>query len=475
MRARIVIGLYALLALTIVNVFPHFPSPNELARWALAAAIVDGHTLEVTRYAPPGIEDLSERDGRLYSNKAPGGTLVGLPGYALARLFTNGMRPTLYAMRIFAATLPAVLLAFAFASVARSTKALVALLFGTPLFAYGMLNFSHALAAAALFGAWVLLEKRAVAAGALLGLAILSEYPLAAPALVLIACAPWRSWWKIAAGGAPFALLLGLYNELAFGSWLTLSSGHERFAQFREMASSGVFGVGVPNPITLMKLLFDPARGLFVFSPVLLLGLAALPHAKRALPPRAFWSLVFAPLALILLYSGYPNWHGGWTVGARYLVPALPFLALLLAYSAATKLESFLLGASIAACVLTSIVFPFVPPELPAPWGTFAIPLLADGLIAPNLFHLVARPLALLVPFALAIAATARKDLMLLAGAVVMIVVGVTVPLDPFPRVERAYISQTFFGRADEALQMAPELVRRSDVQRRMPPPPWPF
>src|SRR6185436_6149038 len=99
-RAPAIIGLYALLALTIVNVFPHFPSPNEVSRWALAAAIVEDHSLEVTRFAPAGVEDLAERDGRLYSNKAPGGALVGLPGYFVAHLFTPSMRPTLYAMRI---------------------------------------------------------------------------------------------------------------------------------------------------------------------------------------------------------------------------------------------------------------------------------------------------------------------------------------------------------------------------------------
>ncbi|HYU24749.1 MAG TPA: hypothetical protein VEO74_06070, partial [Thermoanaerobaculia bacterium] len=114
------IALYALLALILVNVFPHFPSPNEFTRWALAAAIVEDHSVEVTPFVPllgGGFEDLSERDGRLYSNKAPGGALLGLPGYLIARIIVGpasamSMRPTLYAMRLTAATLPAVLLAF---------------------------------------------------------------------------------------------------------------------------------------------------------------------------------------------------------------------------------------------------------------------------------------------------------------------------------------------------------------------------
>ncbi len=67
----------------------------------------------------------------------------------------------------------------------------------------------------------------------------------------------------------------------------------------------------------------------------------------------------------------------------------------------------------------------------------------------------------------------------MLAGVVAMIALGMLVPLGPFPRIERAYIEQTFFERdgaiAREKIDVSPALLRRSDVQRRMPPPSWPF
>jgi len=116
----------------------------------------------------------------------------------------------------------------------------------------------------------------------------------------------------------------------------------ERDPAFRQLAKRGLFGVGMPDPRILAHLLFDPGRGLFVFSPVLLVGLAAIPRVRRALTTRQFWSLTITPLAILLTYAGYPNWHGGWTVGVRYLVPALPFLAFLLAFTfgmAATRFE----------------------------------------------------------------------------------------------------------------------------------------
>ena len=87
------------------------------------------------------------------------------------------------------------------------------------------------------------------------------------------------------------------------------------------------------------------------------------------------------------------------------------------------SLATALAGASASAVALTTLVFPFVPPGFPLPWGSFAAPLLAEGLVAPNLLHLVWRPLAVVVPFALvlgaAVAATGRRRLVpFLLGAV---------------------------------------------------------
>ena len=501
----LVILLYALLALLVIPVFPHFPSPNEFSRWALAASIIDGGTLEVTRVAPllgERAEDLSEVGGRIYSNKAPGAALIGLPGYAAARAVVGApaaatMRITLTAMRLLASTVPTILLAMVFGWAAarlgatRTTTAVTALLFGTPLFAYGLLNFSHALTAFALFGAWVLLfvapgAWRDVAAGALIGLAVVSEYPCAIAGAVLVAFAiRSRSVLRIVAGGIPFAAALALYNRAAFGSALALSSGHERYAPFQALASEGFFGVRFPSLITLAQILFSVTKGLFVFSPILALAVAMLPRARRAMTARQFWSLVITPLSLLVFYSGYPNWHGGWTVGVRYLVPALPFLALPLAFAAASWLESLLLGASVAACAVTTLVFPFVPPDFPLPWGSLALPLLARGLVAPNLLHLVARPLAITVPFALvcaALAIAAGKRVPAAIGAAAWLALGALAPLTPAMRIERAFIEQVYFEQPDAiareagaAIPVSPRLLTRAAALRKQPPTSWPF
>jgi MFS family permease len=474
----------------------------------VAASIVENHTLEVTTLAPllgGNFEDLSEVNGHLYSNKAPGGALLGLPAYALARAYAGppapgSMRATLTAMRLLAATLPTLLLALLViragrrVGVAEPRLALVVtvLLFATPLFAYGMLNFSHALTACGLFAAWWLLfvEPHEYAAGACLGMAVLAEYPCALPAAVLLACAVLRGRGRLRigallraiAGGAPFAIALGVYNQLAFGSPFALSSGAERNAQFREMASSGLFGIGLPDPVILAKLLFDPSKGLLLFSPILALAFLG----GRKLPREQRLPLILVPLSLLLLYAGYPNWHGGWTVGARYLVPALPFLVFLLATAKESKLELILLGWSAAAVVTTSLVFPFIPPDVPLPWSTFALPMLRHGLVAPNLLHLVWQPAAVVVPIVLVllalVSATQERAWLVVIGIAAAFLAGAFAPQSPRTLVERGFVDEVHFEQrgalqrsVPAGMALSPSLVRRAEAQRALPPPSWPF
>ena len=514
-RVAAIGGLYGLLALLAVPVYSHFVSPNELSRWLLAAAIVEEGTPEVSKYAPmlgAGFEDLAAVGGRTYSNKAPGGTLAALPGYLLARPFAGppspaSIRPTVWAMRLFASTLPLLLLALLVDRAARRlgaddagrSRAVFTLLFATPLFAYGLLLFAHALAACALFAAFSALflpaagkERRdELLAGAWIGLAVSADYTAVVPAAALILAAAWRDPWKlvrIGAGGLPFALLVGAYNAACFGSPLAPSYGFEKNAAYHGIADRGLFGVTIPSPLGLLKLLLDPVRGLLVFTPAFVLvpkGLAAL---RRPLGPKGFSALVLVPVSILLLFSGYPNF-GGWTLGPRYAVAALPFLVLPLAFGPSGRLSAVLLGASAAAVVLTSVPFPFVPDSFPLPWATFAFPLLAGGNGMP--LAVPGPPLLLLaVPLALAASAAAlsvpRARLApLAAGALLWWGAGFLLPASrgpgPARRVQVAYVEEVYLGRSgalDRLLQtFPPELSRprgllaRRERELALPPP----
>ena len=505
---RSTLWFYALLAIIVIPVFPHFVSPNEMTRWATAASLVERHTFEITPLLPllggSAFEDASEVDGRIYSNKAPGAALAGLPAYALARAVAGPpsaatMRMTANAMRFLAATVPLLLLAWAVvrasgrrgAAPERIDATVLALLFATPLFVYGLLNFSHALTAAALFGAWALLFSEpngavnAYAAGALMGLATVSEYPCAIAAVVLVACA-WRRAPRIIAGALPFAIGLAVYDKLLFGSIFALSSGNERNAQFRSLAQQGVFGIGLPQPSTLLRLLFDPSRGLFVFAPILLVAIATLPRAWRVLPREAFLALVLVPAALIVFYSGYPNWHGGWSVGPRYLVPAIPFLLFPLAFGVSTVIEWIAFGASAAAVVPLALTFPFPDRSFAAPFSSLALPLLRNGLVTPNLFHLIAGPLAIAVPFAIVAAAiivtAKRKAIFAALGAVLLFGLAALAPAPTLTdRLRIGYIEEVYFeqpgamSRAVGGLPVPPRAIARARNESALPPTSWPF
>lgn len=508
-RSGIVIGAWTFLALIVIPLFPHFLSPNELTRWALVAAAVESRTIEVSstvRILGPRFEDLAIVDGRVYSNKAPGAALASAPGYLLARSFfgppsAGNIRPVANAMRIVASTLPTALMALVFVSIARragvddarSAGVVWILLFATPIFVYGLLLFSHALVSACLFAAWSLLfffprsRRNDFAAGALIGLAVSSEYTMIFPAVVIgLALLIERRWScvaRVVAAGLPFAILLAAYHHAAFGSVLRTPYFYEKLPEYREVARSGFFGLHLPSPATLARLLLDPSRGLLVFSPVLLAAIPAYRPARRHMQPAAWRTLVAIPATIVLVYSGYPNWHGGWNVGPRYIVAAIPFVVLPLLFRNGRMVEPLLAGFSALAVILTSLVFPFPPNAFPLPWISLAAPLALEGLVMPNLFHLVARPAAIAIPILLILTAAvvAHKRLAMLAllcGTFVAVIAGSQwwrIGNADMVNLQRSYIAEVYFEQRGAMGEAPAGLLRRRESELRQPPPSWPF
>jgi hypothetical protein len=76
-------------------------------------------------------------------------------------------------------------------------------------------------------------------------------------------------------------------------------------------------------------LLFSPNRGLFVFTPIAVLGIIGLVRSFRRLREEPHLPmLAIAATVHFLLISGYGEWVGGWSFGPRYMVDVLPILAL---------------------------------------------------------------------------------------------------------------------------------------------------
>lgn len=115
--------------------------------------------------------------------------------------------------------------------------------------------------------------------------------------------------------GSPVALalaLVALVNYIRFGNPLETGYG----------ADVVEFHLG-QLPVTLPLLLGSLDKGLFVFSPLLLLGLGGWTEMARR-RPRVTWLCVTLLVFNLLVAGSWCAWRGGWAWGPRLLVPALP-------------------------------------------------------------------------------------------------------------------------------------------------------
>jgi hypothetical protein len=194
--------------------------------------------------------------------------------------------------------------------------------------------------------------RHALVAGALLGAAVSVDYASAIlVTLALVFLLPRLGRRERFFVLAPLAVALGLvalYHQAAFGSPLA-TPYHRRFwytpdvlaregvdlAAFQEGPS---LGIGAPSLAVMAALCFGPFKGLFVYCPVLLLGLAG--HAAglfRGARRRFHLACLLVFLAYLAFNSTLGthvpaharHFWGGLSVlwGPRYLLGVVPFLA----------------------------------------------------------------------------------------------------------------------------------------------------
>lgn len=86
-----------------------------------------------------------------------------------------------------------------------------------------------------------------------------------------------------------------------------------------------------PNPWISIRLLFYPYRGLFFYSPILLLSIIGLVYMRKEFKAEADMMILILVL-IILLLSSRRNWWGGYGFGNRYMIPVIPFLVIPITY-----------------------------------------------------------------------------------------------------------------------------------------------
>lgn len=136
-----------------------------------------------------------------------------------------------------------------------------------------------------------------------------------------------RGWGRVAGLGLLIVVVAGI-SFFALNSVLEIVAVPRTYDPIARLSS--VQGNEAFIIQALGGYLFSPGRSMFVFSPVLVLG---IPGAVMLARQRRWRSLLVVLMTLLVFVGGYAvlrheNWFGGLAWGPRYLVPATPFLML---------------------------------------------------------------------------------------------------------------------------------------------------
>jgi hypothetical protein len=347
--------------------------------------------------------------------------------------------PIVWALTLIAAVIPGVLMLLGVRWAADrfvpgyGTAAAITLGLATIVMTFSAEFFSHVISAALAFAAFCVLMKErdgparrwlVFAAGLLAGLAVTFEFQTGLVGVVLIVYALSRETGRADArprindrapraaayaGGAVLgALPMLAFNTWAFGNPLKLAysdavafpgrSGHDVLG----LNSDGFFGITVPRFDSAFDLLFA-GRGLIVMTPIIVMAVIGVFLMRRK--HRAEANTILAVGAVYFIYNaGYWLPYGGGTPGPRFLIPALPFVALGLAY-AYKRFPALTLGMAIPSglfMLVGTLTYPLIGKQGMGTW--------ADWLVQGRLEHTVLTALGVtnawlaLAPFFAAVA-----------------------------------------------------------------------
>jgi hypothetical protein len=412
------------------------------------SASPNARVVDVAQAAVTG--DLSYYRGHFHPGKAPGTSLLAVPAYFL--LFhaerALGLDPDEWRTLTVNAWLTSVLtvallsaigvvlfyrLALRVSSDDRTAALMAALTlaFGTMYLPYATMFFEANIIAVAMLASWYFAHVAREAAadargphflsGLCAGYAAITNYIMVVAVLMIAAYLllprKRRGWLWFGLGVLGPFLLICAYNVVCFGTPFTTNYRYEHPMFLTSGAFLGVFGP--PDFGALAAILVSPFRGLFFTAPVLLMGIAGLVWMWRNPRLRADAILCAGMAAFLIIFNiTFVQWHAGWTVGPRYLAPAIPFFAfpLVFAYRRAAKLTAALAVVSVAMNLVITAVDPQAPvgtgvlasiPGRPLwtynPVSEYELPLLLTGRAGPLLDKLSAvavregnaRPLAL--------------------------------------------------------------------------------
>jgi hypothetical protein len=150
----------------------------------------------------------------------------------------------------------------------------------------------------------------------------------------------WPSWPPLSNTGRqrtgnPDGLLVKWPIFLAFGAVTAVFVGvlaWLNYSRFGSVLATGYSdqpeGIRFLIPVEgLGGFLFTPGKSIFLYSPILILGVAALPTFYRE-ERRLAAGILLGTGAFLLFESSWQNWDGGWCWGPRHVIQLTPLLLL---------------------------------------------------------------------------------------------------------------------------------------------------
>lgn len=371
---------------------------NQNSQFDLTRAIVERTTFAIDSYQG-NTGDISRHEDHVYSNKSPGLSILGALPYAIIYgierhfgvdvndailLAVNCYFCTVLTVGVFGAWIAALIYLAARrrgASPPWAMAVALAIALGTQLLPYGTLFMLHVPSAALML--YALTGKRDAVAGFCAGAATVMNY-LCAPAILAFALVRGRRGGPLFFISAmPPLIFLAIYQELCFGSFTTISIAKEDPRFLTHGAALGVFGK--PSMEALYGITFSPYRGLFYFAPVLLMSIVGLVMSLKRGRLGEVAAIVFVCAVFFAFNVSFNGWEGGFGIGARYLVPIIPLLGILIAGCRGWTRVLFapLAVLSLLINFAATAVDPQPSGTIPRPLTQYILPLLLTGHFSP--------------------------------------------------------------------------------------------
>lgn len=454
-KNRLEIAIFLLVLFLSAYTLPRWADPNQNSRLDMVFAVVEQGSFQIDAYVENTV-DYAKWDGHYYSDKPPGTAFLGIPIYSGLRFVLNtpaldavveklanspSFQATLreggsgvYAEKVRFA-LAQVVLAFLLAAVptaltsvmiyrlsllwrlSASISAFTALAYAvlTPVFAYSNALYGHQLSAALLLGAFSLAVRQAPLrgrdafwAGLFLAYAVITEYPTVLAAgiiglVILFGLVRHKAWGGVVTMLIPALAVLALllwYNNAVFGSPFRL--GYSYSENWTEQHETGFMSLTAPTLTAMWGITFGVFRGLFLLSPLLLCAIPGFVLWLRRPGARVAGVTALAiTVAMFLFNSSSIMWWGGFAVGPRYLLAALPFLTLAAGFVFAQLVRGWLGKVLLALLAAVSLVSSwgmalagqsYPPDTIPNPFSGWLVPHWTGGNIARNLGTLAGLP-----------------------------------------------------------------------------------